>query len=93
MLSYVLCISKIHAIDRTLHTRESIIYVLKDNLVMVKNWMKQQVDKHISKCSFVEGDQVFLCLQPYKKISLKDKVPWKLGPNFDGTYQIIHHIG
>jgi hypothetical protein len=58
--SYVLGTSKVHAIDRTLHTKEAIIYILKDNLVMAQNQMKQQVDQHRSECSFNEGDQVFL---------------------------------
>jgi hypothetical protein len=34
---------------------------------MAQNRMKQQVDQGHSECQFVEGDQVFLHLQPYKK--------------------------
>jgi hypothetical protein len=34
--SYVPSNSKVHAVDRTLHTRETIIRTLKDNLVMEK---------------------------------------------------------
>jgi hypothetical protein len=41
---------------------------------MAQNRMKQQVDQHCSKHSFVEGDQVFLFLQPYKQTSLKNKI-------------------
>jgi hypothetical protein len=66
MASYLLGTSKLHAIYRTLHTKEAIICVLDDNLVMAQNQMKQQVDQHISECTFVEVDQVFLHLQPYK---------------------------
>lgn len=46
---------------------------LIDNLHQAQNRMKQQANQHHSECTFQEGDQVFLRLQPYKKTSLKDK--------------------
>jgi hypothetical protein len=62
--------SKVQGMDHTLHTREAILCLLKDNLVMAQNRIKQQANQHRSKCSFAIGDWVSLCLQPYKKISL-----------------------
>jgi hypothetical protein len=91
--SYVPGTSKVHAVDTTLHTRKTIICILKDNLFMVQNRMKQGADQHRSKCSFHEGDQVLLRLQPYKQTSLKDKAPQKLAPKFYGPLQIIQRIG
>jgi hypothetical protein len=44
--SYVLGTSNIFAVDKTLHIIESIIHILKENLVMVQNRMKQQDDQH-----------------------------------------------
>ena len=38
---------------------------------MAQNHMKQQENQGHSECQFVEGDQGFLQLQPYKKTSLK----------------------
>jgi hypothetical protein len=58
-------------VDQTLTVREAILHTLKNNLVMAHNHMKQQEDKGLSERQFVEGDQVFLRLQPYKKNSLK----------------------
>jgi hypothetical protein len=66
MKSYVPNSSKVHVVDRMFQTRETVIYIIEDHLVMVQNRMKQQVDQHIFKCSFVKEDQVFLRLQPYK---------------------------
>jgi hypothetical protein len=60
---------------------------------MAQNRMKQQVDQGCSKCQFVEGDQVFLRLQPYKKISLKVDHYHKLAPKFYGPYTILKHVG
>jgi len=62
MTSYIPGTSKVHDVYRMLHTREAIIYILKDNLVMEQNWMKQQVDQHIFERYYNEGDQVFLLL-------------------------------
>ena len=66
MESYVPDTFKVHVADRMFQTRETIIHIIEDHLVMVQNRMKQQVDQHIFKCSFVKVDQVFLRLQPYK---------------------------
>jgi hypothetical protein len=53
---------------------------------MAQNRMKQQADQGHSECQFVEGDQVFLRLQPYKKTSLKVEHCQKLAPKFYGPY-------
>jgi hypothetical protein len=49
---------------------------------MAQNRMKQQEDQNRSEFHFVEGDQVFLRLQPYKKTSLKDQHYQKLAPKY-----------
>jgi hypothetical protein len=55
--------------------------------------MKQQADQGRSKRQFVEGDQVFLRLQPYKKTSLKAEHCQNLTPKFYGPYIVIKHVG
>jgi hypothetical protein len=55
--------------------------------------VKQQEDKGHSEHQFVEGDQVFLRLQPYMKTSLKAKHCQKLLPKFYGLYTIPKHVG
>jgi hypothetical protein len=77
MTSYLLGTYKVHVVDKSLHTRESIFHKLKDKLVMAQNRMKQQSDQHCLEHSFAEGNHVFLHLQPYKQTSLKDKIPQK----------------
>jgi hypothetical protein len=51
--------------------------------------MKQQVDQGLSEHQFVEGNQVFLRLQPYKKSSLKVDHFQKLAPKFFQKYVIF----
>jgi hypothetical protein len=55
--------------------------------------MKKQVDQCHSECQFVEGDQVFLCVQPYKKISLKFEDSQKLSPKFYDPYSVLKRVG
>ena len=59
---------------------------------MAQNCLKQQVDEHHSKHSFVECDQVFICLQPYNKTSLKVRCHKKLAPKFYDPYYIVQLI-
>jgi hypothetical protein len=93
VLSYLLGTSKVQAVDQTLTVQEDILHTLKENLVMAQNRMKQQADQGRSERQFVEGDQVFLRLQPYKKTSLKVEHCQKLAPKFYGPYTVLKHVG
>ena len=56
--------------------------------------MKQQADQHRSERSFDVGDWVFLRLQPYKQIFLKQaKKDNKSSPNYYGPYKVLQNIG
>ena len=52
--------------------------VLKDDLTMAHNCMKQQADQHRTEREFEVVDWVFVRLQPYKKLSLKKQGKNKL---------------
>lgn len=40
---------------------------------MIRNRMKQQADQHCTERELKEGDWVFVRLQPYKQLSLKQR--------------------
>ena len=56
--------------------------------------MKHQENQHRSERSFDVGNWVFLWLQPYKQISLKQaKKDNKLSPKYNGPYKVSQNIG
>jgi hypothetical protein len=73
---------------------QQVLQLLKDNLNMAHNRMKQQTDQHHSERSFEVGDWVLLRLQPYKHISLKQaKKDNKLSPKYYSPYKVLQKIG
>ena len=56
--------------------------------------MKQQADQHRSEQRFNVGDWMFLRLQPYKQMSLKNtKKDNKLSPKYYDPYKVLQNIG
>ena len=64
--------SKIEAVEDHMKNQHQVLQLLKDNLNLAQNRMKQQADQHCSERSFNVGVWVFLRLQPYRQKSLKN---------------------
>jgi hypothetical protein len=58
--------AKVQAVEDHIWHQQEVLKLLKDNLVITQNRMKQQADQHHSEREFEVGDWVFLRLQPYK---------------------------
>jgi hypothetical protein len=81
-------------VEDHIENQQKVLQILKDNLTMAHNRMKQQADQHRSERSFEVGDWVFLRLQPYKQKSLKkSKKDNKLSPKYYGPYKVFQNIG
>ena len=65
-----------------LEKSQKMIELLKDNLVMAQNRMRQQADQQRTEREFEVGDYVLIRLQPYKQVSLKSGGKNKLSPKF-----------
>jgi hypothetical protein len=82
-----ICVSK-----RPFDESQKILQLLKENLTVARNRMKQQADQNQTEREFEVGDWVFVRLQPYKQLSLKQHGKNKLAPKFYGPFQINRKI-
>ena len=88
--SYLRESSKIQEMEYHVEHQQQVLQLLKDNLTLAQNRMKQQADQHHSERSFDVGDSVFLRLQPYNKMSLKlAKKDNKLSPKYYGPNKVL----
>jgi hypothetical protein len=64
-------ITKVQVVEDHIGNQQEVLNLLKDNLVIAQNGMKQQADQHRNERQFEVGYWVFLRLQPYKQMSLE----------------------
>lgn len=62
-------------------------------LVVSRNRMKEQHDKHHREEEFGVGDWVYLKLRPYRRNLVSQQALYKLGSRFYGPFQIERRIG
>ena len=79
---------KVPVVKSQLEENQRVMQVLKDNLTIAQNPMKQQTNYHRTEREFEVEDWVFVRLHPYKQLSLKQQGKSQLAPMFYGPYQI-----
>jgi hypothetical protein len=85
--------TKVQVVEDHIGHEQEVLKLVKDNLAMAQNRMKQ-TNQHRSEREFVVGDWVFMRLQPYKQMSLKQqKKDNKLAPKYNGPYKVLQRIG
>ena len=85
---------KVQAVEDHMEHKKQALQLLKANLNLTQNRMKQQANQHRSERSFNVGDWVFLRLQPYKQMSLKiTRRDNQLSPKYYGPYKVLRNIG
>jgi len=85
--------SMVQAMEDHFNHQQHILQLLKENLTLLHNRMKQQGNQHHSERSFDVSDWVFLWLQPYQQMSLnRDKRINKLSPKYYGPHKVLQRI-
>ena len=75
--------SKVQVVENHMKHQQLFLQLLKENLSLAQNRMKQQAYQQRSEHRFNVRDWVFLRLQPYKQMSLKNtKKDNKLSPKY-----------
>ncbi|KAH0710507.1 hypothetical protein KY285_011873 [Solanum tuberosum] len=80
-------------VDRSLVAREAVIALLKLHLIRAQQSMRDKANKHRSDRQFMEGDWVYLKLQPYRQISVAFRPFNKLAAKYFGPYLVLSRVG
>lgn len=93
LLDYILRTTKVDSVDVHLRTRQQLLSLLKQNLLVAQERMKLSADRHRSERDFVEGVWVYLRLLPCRQKSLRQNKLGKFSPRYNGPFQILKRIG
>ncbi|KAL8126357.1 hypothetical protein AgCh_013592 [Apium graveolens] len=94
---FVLCIGKgqtsADSLEEMLQERESILDDLPFNLLKTQKLMKLAANLHRRDVVFVEGEHVYLKLQPYRQKSIARRSFKNLAASFYEPFPVIQRIG
>nr|GEU71565.1 transposon Ty3-G Gag-Pol polyprotein [Tanacetum cinerariifolium] len=93
LVPYVPGTTKVQAIDEYLGDRDTLLRQLRANLIVAQNRMKVQADRKRREVEFLEGDLVFVKLQPYRQVTVAHRTSHKLAPKFFEPYKILKRVG
>ncbi|GJY55317.1 retrotransposon-related protein [Tanacetum coccineum] len=79
---------RVEVVDETLVARDQSIQLFQFYLKRVQDRMKSMADKHTSEREFVEGDWVYLKLQIYRQVIVRQSAQHKLSPKSYGPFQL-----
>ena len=91
--SYVRGETLVAQVEQSLRSRDEILQLLKESLVIAQQRMKINVDRHRRELEFAPGDFVYLRLQPFRQLSVRTRGNQELSPRFYGPYQVVERLG
>ena len=81
------------AVESWVEERQNCNEMLKLNLEVAQNHMKQFADRNKSERQYEVGEYVFLKLQPYRQTSLGLRRNLKLAFKYYGPYKVLPKVG
>ncbi|KAE8658878.1 Choline/ethanolaminephosphotransferase 1 [Hibiscus syriacus] len=85
--------TSVQSVSEIMANREHMRQLVKHQLELASNRMKQQADKSITERVFQVGELVYLKLQPYRQSSIALRKNLKLTAKYFGPYKILEKIG
>lgn len=92
-MPYVPGNSTVESVDRTLQAREQAIQTLKFHLQRAQDRMVNMANKKRTERSFEVGMKVYVKLQPYRQLTVRQGSQHKLSPKYFGPFVIEAKIG
>nr|GEZ63242.1 retrotransposable element Tf2 [Tanacetum cinerariifolium] len=80
-------------LNRTLTAREEVIQVLKFHLRRAQDRMKAIADKSMTDRQYEVNNWVYLKLQTYRQVTVRQGLYHKISSKFYGPFQVIERIG
>jgi hypothetical protein len=76
-----------------LQDRQKATQIIKENLTKAQNRIKKYADRKIKERELLDGDMVYLKIQPYRHTSLGLHRSLKLHSKYYGPYRVLKKIG
>nr|GEU31270.1 hypothetical protein [Tanacetum cinerariifolium] len=82
LVPYILGIASVQEVDEYLQDRDSLLKHFRKNLLNAQDHMKANANRHRRDLVFKEGEFVLVKLQPYRQVSVANRLSVKLSPSF-----------
>lgn len=84
--------SKQPEVQDFLQSRQTMVQLLRENLISAQDRMKKFADLKRSDREFVVGDMVYLELQPFRQNSVSLRRNPKLSAKYYGPFRVIYRV-
>lgn len=85
--------TQVASLEEQLVERDIVLDDLKAHFIKSQQIMRLYEDSHRRELEFQEGDRVFLCLQPYRQVSLAGRANEKQSPRYYGPCTVNNRVG
>nr|GEX29189.1 hypothetical protein [Tanacetum cinerariifolium] len=82
LVPYIPGTASVKEVDEYLQDRDSLLKHLRKNLLNAQDHMKANANRHRRNLEFKEGEFVLVKLQPYRQVSIANRLSVKLSPSF-----------
>nr|GFB72995.1 transposon Ty3-G Gag-Pol polyprotein [Tanacetum cinerariifolium] len=92
LVPYIPGTASVQEVDEYLQDRDSLLKHLRKNLLNAQDHMKANANRHRRDLEFKEGEFVLVKLQPYRQVSVANRLSVKLSPRYYGPYEVLARV-